>query len=550
MMVKVLVHSETMFPRGALPVIALTLALVAMPIASAQISGFGYRVTDDDGTARVDLASGGPETVTYIDADGDGRPSAGDDVYLTASSSQTAANDVRLDRGDGDPGSQIRGSDADAGRSVNEISGDLAFHDVNGNGDFERNETLYWDRDDGNSDEVSIGDIILNGEDAGDPVPSGYQYLGRDLVSVDGDFRHVDEDDSDSYTQGDPVYLDVRSSDAVDVPDIRLGLPGPYDFGSMVRPGEAGTSLALLSTGAPDELVYLDDDGDDQYDGNEAAYLSWSTERAFAGAVRIAQPSVGELGSIIQSGDSDQSVRITAMDGDLAYADSNGDNDLDEGDVLYYDLSSGTSNEADGNDLILSGPDAGMRVGASAGHHGTDLDDAPGSIRFVDVDGDASYSVGDMVYLDADNDGFVSSGDVQLTRHQPLEAPDPVDTDGDGIPDDEDDCPNQAADTSDGCPEDTDDGDDGTDGGDGGDSDSALQQAKEAQQDAQEAQESAEEARDAANEAKRISEENSELIGQVLDRLNETGQNGSPGPGLVLALIGLAGAALALGRRR
>ncbi len=550
MTVKVLVPFETMLSRGALPVIALTLALVAMPLASAQISGFGYRVTDDDGTARVDLESGGPGTLTYLDADGDGRPDTGDSIYLTVSSSTTAANDIRLDGGDGAAGAQIRGSDDDAGRSVEEIDGDLAFHDLNGNGDFERNETLFWDRDDTNSDEVSIGDIILSGEDAGQPVPAGYQYLQRNLATISGDFGHVDEDDSNSYSAGDLVYIDVRDSGYVDVPDIRIGVPSPYALGSMVRPGDDGASIRLLSTDAPTEFVYLDDDGDERYDGNEPAYLSRSTTRVLSGAIRLAQPLEGDIGSLVRSGESDQGLTITTLDGDLEYADNNGDNDLDEGDVLYYDLDQGTSNEADGNDLILSGPDAGDRVGAASGHHGSELDGAPGSIRFVDVDGDASYSVGDMVYLDADNDGFVSSGDVQLTRHQPLDAPEPTDTDGDGVPDDEDACPSQAADTSDGCPADTGDGsDDGGDGTDGGDSD-ALQEAREAQQDAQEAQRAAQDALDAANEAKRISEENSELIGQVLDRLNETGQNGSPGPGLVLALIGLAGAALALGRRR
>lgn len=550
MTVKTLVVFETMLSRGVLPVIALTLALVAVPLASAQIGGFGYRVTSQDGTTSFSLRSGGPTYITFQDGDTDGVPDAGETVFASSSVTQLQANDIRLSTG-----VQTPGSDSAVGATITQISGDLRFMDQDANGDFERNETLFWDRSDSNSGRVSAGDVILSGPDVGTIVSGSTPDLNRQLLVLSGQLKYYDEDGNNAYGAGDRVYFDVRGDGYAGVPDIRIGNPGPYAPGSMPQPGDEDATLRFITTTAPSNVVYVDNNGDGLLGATEPVYLSRSTSNVFTGSIRLASPVTGEPGSLVRVGDPDSGRSVTSLSGKFAYSDANGNSRLDSEDVLYYDRSSGTQNRADGNDLILSGPDAGTHVGGSAAHQGTTITSAGGSVKVLDVSGGGNYQAGDLVYLDADNDGFVSPGDVQLTRHQSTAAPQPTDSDGDGVPDSQDDCPDQAADTSDGCPADdgtdggTTDGGDGSDG-DGGSSDSDLQEAREAQQEAREAQRAAQDALDAANEAKEISQQNSELIGQVLDKLNETGQNGSPGPGLVLALIGLAGAALVISRRQ
>ena len=84
------------------------------------------------------------------------------------------------------------------------------------------------------------------------------------------------------------------------------------------------------------------------------------------------------------------------------------------GDPLYFDQN--------GNGVVDGGVDTLLSTGIATpgfvdlGHAGAPLVATPGDVRFVDLDSDGSFEVGERIYRDENTDGVVDAGDTLLVE--------------------------------------------------------------------------------------------------------------------------------------
>ncbi|MDX1611323.1 MAG: hypothetical protein R3185_03065, partial [Candidatus Thermoplasmatota archaeon] len=180
-----------------------------------------------------------------------------------------------------------------------------------------------------------------------------------------------------------------------------------------VRLGDPDVTGILETSGVFDDFVFIDLDGDGALDADEHLYLGRSGRDLEAGAIRLANPPVGVLGSSVEAGDPDEGGSIDRLSGDLGYFDADGDERFTHGDLLFLDRSDSRRNEVSAQDVILSGDEAGTIV-TSHNLVGSPLEDYDGRIAYLDGDGNQRFGPGDRVYLDTNRDGFASVQDVTL----------------------------------------------------------------------------------------------------------------------------------------
>lgn len=479
--------------RSLLLVSLIALALILAPAASGAIGSFGTHVTDTDADEIYTLDTTALTSVVVIDDDGDGRPDVDEPVLLLKSGTNIHTTAVRLAYPmTSELGSQVRSGDDDAGRSGTPLSGQLAYLDMDGDQAFTPGDFLFYDLSGGHQGQVSVGDLYLTGPRAGEVVTSASSLISRSLTTVSGTWG-VDDRDGNGFDQGDRVYIDADDDGRISVSDVRVGVDTASLFGTWPPVDASRITLPLSTDNPPDSFVSSDSDGDGKVDPDEPVFLSRSTSQVLGSTVRLHGPITGEVGTLVEGGDSDLGFDVAEIPGTLSF-DGTGDIGADEPLIFDHDGSgSGTGNV---NELILSGQEAGSLIDGASPHQGEDLSQAPGTISFLDTDGDGSFGLHDVVYLDADDDGFVSAGDVQLSVYTeevldmedpetqepqqddeptddgdttedpaPEPTPDnssddepagPSDSDGDGVPDGQDACPNHAAQTDDGCPVDGD----------------------------------------------------------------------------------------------
>lgn len=425
------------------------LVLVAVAVASApaagQIGDFGYQAGSSVDDERYQLQSGGPQHVLLVDDNGNERIDDGEAVFLSTQTSTVSTAAVRLASPDtGQLGSQVESGDSNQGSSALQVTGDITYLDIDGDNRFSRDEPIFFEDDGLDTSQVDSGDLVLRGEGAGSVVASGDWRVSQSTSSLSTAFRFFDADDDGSYSLGDRVYLDLYTDGWASVPDVRI-TADRYSFGSMLKPGQDEVTHRFGSGSPADNFIYVDGNGNSRLDTDERVFLAPSSSEVTGDSIRIANPASNGSGSYVgQNPAGDLGDAATQLSGNLAFNDQGSDGELDPGETLYYDRSDGTSGEADSLDIILSGSDAGQFVRDVSGHSGLDLDNAPGTIEYIDADGDDRFSFGDPVYLDADSDQFVSSGDVQLGNYIDRSGDDRKDTDGDGVDDADDNCPDTA----------------------------------------------------------------------------------------------------------
>jgi hypothetical protein len=113
----------------------------------------------------------------------------------------------------------------------------------------------------------------------------------------------------------------------------------------------------------------------------------------------IADPS-GTGGNLVESAENNDAVTMCRRAWTL-------------GDPLYFEQSNnGTVNA--GQDTLLS-TDVPVDGFVDLGHDGLALHAVPGGVRFVDLDGNGSFDIGERIYRDENTDNTVDAGDTLLT---------------------------------------------------------------------------------------------------------------------------------------
>lgn len=381
---------------------------------------------DDEDVVHTLETSSAPDTWTFLDRDGNGILNEDEPVYLSQGSSQAQLLDVRIaNPPEGSSGSYVLSGDEDEDDTLTSLGGGLAYYDENGDGTLTSTDTLYFDRSGSNSGVVSTLDVVLSGSDAGTLVSSDHDHQGNSLTSVTADVGYDDRDGDGTFSKDDEVYLDVDQDGYVNARDVHL----TEEIGRFVQPGDDDATTRLTTNGAPDEEIFVDDDGDGRVEAEESVYLHTDTDQVGVASVRLAYPPTGGLGSQVRVDDTDYGSGATRVDGSLAYRDTEDDGAFGADDTLYVDLSGSGSGDASTGDVILSGSDAGEIVTSGHDDQGLSLTSYGGAYAFVDGDGDGSYGFDDGVVLDTDDDAFLTPADVWL-RGATTEAPSPPTDDG------------------------------------------------------------------------------------------------------------------------
>lgn len=446
------------------------------------------RLGDTDGGDGGTIVAGGDADVTYLletfsdtwelqhrDPDGDDSLDVNEGVYLTTGS-KVSTFAVRLaNPPSGDQaGSQVIEQDSDHGISTKDLSGSLMYDDKDGNGQFSSGNVLYYDLSGSGSGEVSSRDVILSGSNAGNLVSGS----GSSLDSYNGDLHYFDADGNEVYDGADIVYADTNNDDIVKSYDVQLS-DGNDPYGSGSGSDGDGDGIADDEDNCPDtanedqtdtdgdgdgDACDNDADGDGILDGEDNCPLvenpdQHDTDDDGTGDACDADSDVD--GDGIQDAD-DNCPRTpnpgqADADGDGTGdacdedADSDGDGVPDDedncpqtanpaqqdrdrdtkGDVCDDDRDGdGVPNEDDPypDDASLSGDQDGDGVGDEADNCRTDANPDQ-----ADMDDDGT---GDVCDGDIDGDGLSNAQE----RQSGTDERNP-DTDGDGVPDGQDNCP-------------------------------------------------------------------------------------------------------------
>lgn len=395
-----------LYQRNSLVVADLNLdSLLDVQDVRMSAGSFGTVVAASDVGAWRALTLGGPTAFCFIDDDGSGTYEPGEPVYFATDCSSIGVGAIRISSPvSGSVGSQVRGSDADFGDAAVVMPGAVAYVDVDSNGHFGPGDMAVLDNQ---QDAVlTRGDLILSGSAFGVSVGSGTPGLFGPLVAMPWSAATRDADGDGMYGIGDVAYLDTNADGMLTVGDLQMSGHGA---GAIAGPLEAVHALVPAPLAV---WCFLDDNGDAVYGPEEPAFLAMACGVVQAGDVRIANPVVGALGSVVRATNPDAGKTTTAFPGTPAFDDLNGDAVYERGEPVYLD-SDATLTVSPG-DVALSGANAGQAVRTSSMRLNDALVALSGPPSSFDADGSGGYNVGDLVYLDVDANAHVTPGDIRI----------------------------------------------------------------------------------------------------------------------------------------
>lgn len=409
-----------------------------MPTAHAQEAHPAGVVLDASSPdVAVEVRTMNAVQVCYIDDNGNGRYGVGEPVILRtrgSCSDTSSGSDLRLANWGGLEAGRRLGNAADAGVQLSNPSRTISFYyfDADGDGRMDHGDTVYVNIAVPENNFVDVGDIRLSpfgDRPAGEPVRGGDPDLssGLTLLGTPSEaIGHVDMDGDNVYGSQDILYLnsDEGGNELVEFGDLRLQrVDDDRPFGSFVRLGDADG--AALMTDIVRRPCYTDEDASGSYTEGDHLYLDLDarcTGALGAGDVRLSASDLGGAGSRIAAGDPDdgRNSKEVAQAG-VSFVDIDADGSFTQGDVLFVDLVSVSSNRVDAGDLRLTPLDGngGVVVTSDASDVGRSLVVAgtfEDLLGFIPVAGGESPSVDDPIYLNIDdetNEG-VEPGDVRL----------------------------------------------------------------------------------------------------------------------------------------
>ncbi|RKZ05277.1 hypothetical protein DRQ25_16530 [Candidatus Fermentibacteria bacterium] len=387
-------------------IVAVTVSAICAPTVCEKNCSTKVEQCDVEAVMALDPVPEGAQVVTV-----------NGDVYIdmTGNDNRIGAGDIRLtETCCGAPNSKVMPHDNEEIGSVFTILDQdiFTYMDSNANGIFDVGDAIYLDVD--NDDEASVDDIRLtdsppfdvldsNGDVA---IPSGeYGYawscvgiadadFGADLVEIGTDILPggegtlqalggtIDGDCSGDWTCPDKLYLNQPTGlpqfdNFVTIGDLRLYMPNASDVmpvamgecfdqcGTRVRQCAKDAVYALrVDTGAT--WGYTDTQDDDIFtpgDHNEGGYIDMDNDGVVsAGDVRVTSANSLEF---------DPNTKVADCDGDI-------DRLLETPAVFYNDEQT--------------------------------------VFRYIDLDEEPGYSLGDPVYMDVDDSDDVSKYDIRITQ--------------------------------------------------------------------------------------------------------------------------------------
>jgi hypothetical protein len=415
-------------------------------VALVDVDNDGWLSVNDvrlTGSDAGDIATAGDDDVTYVlddfsnswgfehrDPDGNGDFGTTEAAYITTGD-QVATFAIRLANPPSGhaSGTQVIEQDSDWRIGTGDLSGDLA-HD--GGGDISSGDTLYYDVE-GDGD-VDRGDIRLTGSDAGRVVSGGDDDVGSELTSYAGGLLYFDANGNDVYDGADIVYADTDNDDIVKSYDVQL---------------------------SDGKDPYASDDGDDGGDESEPAVINVTSHGD--GDEVLVDEAVDVAGSA-DGGDAEvEEITLEATGGNHTLGEVTGTGSWNvtftAGEAANFTLTA-TVHPASGEAVNTTLELQGRQVQDSDGDGLADPDDNCPQTANPEQDDTDTDSVGDACDDDMDGDGIANDAD-----ECPGEAGEPAnegcpiqDGDDDGVPDAEDGCPQVPANTTDGCPGDSDAG--------------------------------------------------------------------------------------------
>ncbi|MDX1611303.1 MAG: hypothetical protein R3185_02965, partial [Candidatus Thermoplasmatota archaeon] len=177
--------------------------------------------------------------------------------------------------------------------------------------------------------------------------------------------------------------------------DYTVGTGG---FGYVLGPGEP--TLPLKVGNIPFLIKYIDDDGDNRFDTDEAVIASSTGVNEVVGNdLRMANPLDGQLGTQIRASDREFGIPVRDLVVQGAYFDSDGDGRWTAGDTAFLDLLNvGTPGQVSVGDIIISGPDAGTVVASGYTLLNNQVRILGEVLVYYDADGDNQWDSGDTLY--------------------------------------------------------------------------------------------------------------------------------------------------------
>jgi hypothetical protein len=205
---------------------------------------FVVRYVDDDGEGDFDFDEG-EENLLFVDVDDDNEVTAGD-IDLSNGNRVTNSHDL-------------------AGVALEDFDGnDLSFFDEDDDGEFDAGESLIADAD--NSGGASIGDVMIT-EDMGAIIDSDFGFLDEVASEEsDGELAFADLDQNGEWDAGEPsvLALDEDGDDELDAETIVLSGDNQGEAGASVE-GEEFVLFSTIATDGEingDVLCFVDDDGE------------------------------------------------------------------------------------------------------------------------------------------------------------------------------------------------------------------------------------------------------------------------------------------------
>jgi hypothetical protein len=360
--------------------------------------------TDPDVTVHLTPATFG---FCHADLDADGAFDSDEPLYYGPCGDRLAPGDVRIANTVLPFASQVRRTDADLGLAVRPVTQDLRYFDADGNSRLNVGDTLYLH---GGSGLIRVGDVILNGPEAGKTVAAGSPALNSPLLRLNASGAYFDADADGDYFVSDIPYMDFDGSRTATVNDLRLGAYGSLAAGRLVGSTDLDTTFRLRA--APHAaFCFLDTNGDAQRQADEGVYWQSACGPTQVGALRMQASGGRPAGSMVAGGDADFALPTSLVVAVLCFHDADGDGGPSIGESVFLHFNGGCTVSTSG-DIRLSG-----HYGAVApGEPGLPLTAMPGVVRSFDADGDGAFGPMDGLYLDADDSSTPTVNDVRLTN--------------------------------------------------------------------------------------------------------------------------------------
>jgi hypothetical protein len=333
----------------------------------------------------------------FVDHDGDGVLDPEESAFLSASPGVVREGDAHL--GKWSSALRVCPGDGDFGRATTPLQAAWGFLDASGDG-MSPNDTVVLDAD--GSGTLTRGDLPLRSA----PVAEGDPRAGLALLPLDARVAHWDHGGAER--DADLLYLDRGATGHAGPGDIRLW---PRSFGQPLT-GWRDESLPALAVlpGLPTVPSFA----------GERAYLAHGAS-VVPGDVRLTRSADGEPGTAVLADDADVGLALARAGGAWAFLDSDHDGRYGAHDAAHLDAD--RSGTASAGDLVVSGPQAGQRLDASAVPVPlVPFDAAPAAL---DGDGDGAFSGRDLVVLDAagPGEGLLTAADVRLSASRLQEEP-------------------------------------------------------------------------------------------------------------------------------